>query len=122
MGTRTLDPDEKAAKDPFAVAFGHRLSAIRRAKAPKLTGGELGQQVGATKTNVSHWENGVHMPDIKTLAAICDVLDCSADRLLGRSLDVYSPAALEEAKAYDALPADQQKKWRTMRLALFSAA
>jgi hypothetical protein len=54
------------------------------------------------------------------MAALCDVLDCSADRLLGRSLDAYSPAALEEAKAYDALPSEQQKKWRTMRLALFS--
>jgi transcriptional regulator with XRE-family HTH domain len=122
MSKPTVLAEQKAHKDAFAVAFGNRLRSVREAKEPKLTQEALGSQVGAKKANVSQWENGSHMPDLKSLAALCDVLGCSADRLLGRSLDAYSPAALEEAKAYDALPSEQQKKWRTMRRALFSPA
>jgi transcriptional regulator with XRE-family HTH domain len=50
-----------------------------------VTGDALGIEAGATKTNISHWENGVHMPDLAQLAALCDALECSADRLLGRA-------------------------------------
>lgn len=111
-------------KEPsaFAVSFGRRLREAREAKTPKMTQPQLGAQVGAAKARISQWENGTHMPDLEHLAALCDALGCSADWLLGRAGQKLSAAALEEARAYDALPKEQQHKWRAMRLTLFAPA
>lgn len=109
-------------KDPFAVAFGNRLKRAREALFPPMTQEALGEQIGAKKPNISQWENGTHMPDFKTLDALCNVLQCSADRLLGRAEERFSAEALVEAHAFDKLPPEQQQKWRAMRLALFAQA
>lgn len=121
MGKRAVKREDEKPLNEFAVAFGARLKETRLAKNPAITGDALGAQIGATKTNVSHWETGKHMPDLETLAAICNVLGCSADSLLGRDERVLSAAAMAEAKAFDALPPEDQKKWRAMRLALFTS-
>jgi transcriptional regulator with XRE-family HTH domain len=122
MGKKSGDVQTGTGSNPFAVAFGRRLRELREAKQPKLTQEALGGQIAAKKANVSQWENGAHMPSLEMLAALCDVLGCSADYLLGRTQLTISPKALEEAKAFDELPPEQQKKWRAMRLTLFSTA
>jgi transcriptional regulator with XRE-family HTH domain len=113
---------KKPKKPPsaFAVAFGLRLAAKRDARG--LTGEQLAGMIGKTKNNVSHWEHAVHMPDIEVFAGLCGALDCSADEFLGREHQQLSAAALEEARAFERLPPEQQKKWRTMRLTLFGRA
>lgn len=120
MSSKVVKAEQQ--RDPFAVAFGERLRDARQAKLPKMTQDDLGAQIGAKKANISQWENGSHMPDLKSLRAICDTLGCSADTLLGRVPGTVSAAAMEEARAYDALPKDQQHKWRAMRLTLFAPA
>jgi transcriptional regulator with XRE-family HTH domain len=123
VGKRADNEGKEKKRDPFAVAFGVRLRDARLAKVkPPLTGEALGTMVGATKMTISHWENGVHMPDLAQLAALADALGCSADQLLGRSPVGLSAEALEEARAYEELPAVERKKWRAMRLTLFSPA
>lgn len=117
---KASDDKAEASRDAFAVEFGKRLRAAREAK--QMTGTALGSQLGATKTNVSQWENGTHMPDLKTLAALCDALTCSADALLGRAFTDLSAGALEEARAFDSLERDDQRKWRTLRLTMFTPA
>lgn len=114
------ESSEGKSKDPFAVAFGIRLRNAREAE--ELTQQELGSQIGAKKANISQWENGSHMPDLRSMDAICNVLKCSGDWLLGRALPEFSAAALQEARFYDGLPKEQQVKWRTMRLTLFTPA
>lgn len=113
--------DQRDAPNEFAIAFGARLREARLAKNPVITGEALGNQVGAKKANVSQWETGKHMPDLETLSAICDVLDCSADRLLGREEHGLSAAAVAEAKAFDVLSQEDRRKWRALRLTLFGA-
>lgn len=122
MSKKSGEGRPKKPRDPFAVAFGARLREVRDAKIPKLTGDALGAQLGGTKTTISHWESGEHMPDLKNLVALCDALGCSADQLLGRRFGGLSAAALEEARAYDELPEGLQRKWRAMRLTMFSTA
>lgn len=118
MGKKT----EKRYPNPFSIAFGVTLRELREAKKPDMTQTALASQVGSSKTNVSHWEKGTHMPDVETLRAICDTFNCSADELLGRATATVSAAAMEEARAFDALPKEQQTKWRAMRLTLFTPA
>lgn len=40
--------------------------------------------IGLSTATASHWKSGV-IPKADALAAICEVLDCSADYLIGRS-------------------------------------
>lgn len=38
---------------------------------------------------VSHWETGTRFPNIETLIKICDLFQCTADEILGRtSMDI----------------------------------
>jgi transcriptional regulator with XRE-family HTH domain len=120
MVTKRAAAKKKKEPSAFAVAFGSRLRSAREAKS--LTGEALGLQVAKTKHDVSHWENAVHMPDLEVFAALCDALGCSADDLLGRGHRALSASALAEARAFDGLPPEMQKKWRTMRLTLFATA
>lgn len=46
-------------------------------------------KIGLSAAAASHWKSGV-MPKADALAAVCDVLDCSADYLLGRTDRVSS--------------------------------
>lgn len=110
------------AADPFKVAFGRRMRELRSAKVPPLTQERLGQQLAVKKANISQWESGSHTPKLEALSALCDVLECSADYLLGRNYHGFSAEALEEARVYDTLAPDDKRKWRAMRRAMFVPA
>ncbi len=116
----SMSKKPKKPKEPLAIAVGQRIRQGREAK--DWTQPELGVKVGASKSNLSQWENGSHMPDLKSLLALCGALGVSPNDLLGVTASPVSAAALEEAKAYDSLPPEQQTKWRKMRLTLFAPA
>jgi transcriptional regulator with XRE-family HTH domain len=44
----------------------------------------LAERINVTKVSVSGYETGNRLPDIRLLSKICDVLQCSADYLLGK--------------------------------------
>jgi transcriptional regulator with XRE-family HTH domain len=100
----------------FGVGFKDRLSQARKAKG--LSQETLGEAVdGMSKQGISHWETGRYEPNIDQLERLCEVLECSADWLiLGRSQEGLPPDAIEQARFFDKLPAEQKKKWRAMRM------
>jgi transcriptional regulator with XRE-family HTH domain len=102
------------------MGFTQRLREARDAKA--LTGTELGRRLAVTKASVSHWENGRYEPNLDQLKALCDELAVSADWLLERDETGLSAEALQEARAYEALSQEDRRKWRAMRLTMFTPA
>ena len=48
---------------------------------------EFSQLIGVNNTRVSNWETGTNRPDADIIAAICKVLQISADELL----DIHLP-------------------------------
>lgn len=60
--------------------FGRVLQEVRIQKG--LSQYQLGALVGVSGKAVSKWENGVSKPAHRTLAALCEVLDITADTLL----------------------------------------
>jgi transcriptional regulator with XRE-family HTH domain len=105
------------------MGFGGQLKKARKAQG--LTGEYLGSQLGVSKQTISHWESGRYEPGVEQLRGLCNVLKVSADWLLERedleALDL-PPDALEEARTYAALKADDRRKWKLMRKAMFSPA
>ncbi len=83
--------------------FGKILRRIREEKG--LTQGELARLVGVGRPTLSNWERGVEHPSIAALARLADVLEVSADRLLGRNppAKVREGAAGEPVSASDPL-------------------
>lgn len=69
------------ASDSAAVAIGRRIASMRGYR--RLTQSELGQSLGITKQTLSGYERGRHVPDATMVALMYEVLDCSADYLLG---------------------------------------
>ncbi len=61
--------------------FGRRISECRQNM--NMTQEELAGRVGVTPQALSKWERGISFPDIALLAALCQVLNISADYLLG---------------------------------------
>lgn len=108
------------AELPYApwMGFKERLREARNAAG--LSGQALGAKLAVSKATVSHWENGRYEPSIAQLKALCDELGVSADWLMERSVLALSAEALAEARAYEAMPAEDRRKWRAMRLTMFS--
>jgi len=48
-----------------------------------LTQGALGKKIGQTSQSINQYESGKRSMSIDTLLKVIDVLDCSADELLG---------------------------------------
>ena len=69
---------EETAMDE--TTMGGRIAARRRAK--NLTQQQLADQLGVTNKAVSKWETDQGCPDIKTIPALCSVLELTADQLL----------------------------------------
>ena len=63
-----------------APAIGRRIAQARRDK--KLTGQQLADALGITKSAVSQWETGQTFPDFKGLVGICVELQISADFII----------------------------------------
>jgi transcriptional regulator with XRE-family HTH domain len=115
------------AELPYALSMGfkERLREARLTAGPEgkpLSGTVLGSKIAVSKATISHWENGRYEPSLEQLMALCDQLQVSADWLLGRETTTLSAEALKEARAYQALPEDARRKWRAMRLTMFSTA
>jgi transcriptional regulator with XRE-family HTH domain len=60
--------------------MGARLRVARKRR--KLTGEQLGQRIGVSKSAISQWEKDAALPALENLVALCEVLDVSADYLL----------------------------------------
>ena len=72
---------EEAFKDKKIEEFSTRLD-----KAIKLSGlsqKEFARKIKVTEVSVSRYVNGSREPNIETLRKICEVLDVTADWLLG---------------------------------------
>jgi transcriptional regulator with XRE-family HTH domain len=102
------------------MGFPDRLKEAR--SATDLNGQALGNLLGVSKSTISHWENGRYEPSLAQLTALCEVLKVSADWLLEREKVKLSAEALQEAQHYEQLGPEEKRKWRTMRLTMFSAS
>lgn len=61
--------------------FGKKISECRQNR--NMTQEVLAGRIGVTPQALSKWERGISYPDIPLLAQLCQVLDISADYLLG---------------------------------------
>ena len=75
-------------------SIGLRIKEARLAKNMKQD--ELAARIGAkTPSAVSTWEIGKAKPDCVTLLRICEVLEVSADQLLGIKTEKEMPSGAE---------------------------
>jgi transcriptional regulator with XRE-family HTH domain len=65
--------------------FSQRLNKLRQKK--NISHEKLANELGLTRTTISHWENGIRLPSLETAAALADYFDVSLDYLVGRSDD-----------------------------------
>ena len=84
--------------------FGTRLAECRRNK--NFTQDELANRLGVTPQALSKWEKGMSSPDISMVCSICEVLDISADYLLGTG-----PGKLAENEDINGW----EKSWNSLR-------
>lgn len=63
--------------------FGSRISRLRQNK--NLTQEQLAARIGVTPQALSRWECGQSLPDLSLLTEVCQILEVSADELLGIS-------------------------------------
>lgn len=63
------------------------MNNIKNARKEKgFTQKELAEKVGVTQGNLSAWETDRWKPDMNSLKKLCEVLECSADYLLGQEI------------------------------------
>ncbi|MCT4611488.1 MAG: helix-turn-helix domain-containing protein [Pelagimonas sp.] len=60
---------------------GENIQRLRRAAG--LTQAALGEEIGVTNTAVSNWEQGLAEPTLQNVLRLCEVLNTTADQLLG---------------------------------------
>lgn len=58
-----------------------KLKEVRERKG--LTQGALAKKIGQTSQSINQYESGKRSMSVDTLLKVIDVLDCSADELLG---------------------------------------
>lgn len=63
--------------------FSERLKRLRKAKG--LTQKEAAQALNVTERNYQFWEGNKNKPGYDAIVAICNLMGCSADYLLGRT-------------------------------------
>lgn len=63
--------------------FGSRISRLRQNK--NMTQEQLAARIGVTPQALSRWERGQSLPDLFLLTEACQILEVSADELLGIS-------------------------------------
>ena len=78
---RALQEQLRQAEAERLKEFGLRLKAARESAG--LTQQQLGDAVEVGRTQVTNLEAGKTDTSMSTLRAICDVLQCSADELMG---------------------------------------
>ena len=63
--------------------FGNKLKAVRKNRG--MTQLELAKRLNVVKGTISAYEQGLSYPTVETLIKLCDILETSADYLLGIS-------------------------------------
>lgn len=72
------------------MTIGSRIRAAREAKG--MTQPQLAEMIGnITSNGISMWENNKNRPDFDRLSKLCEILDISADEILGIKIDVNRP-------------------------------
>ena len=61
--------------------LGETICQYRQMK--KMTQDEFASRLGVTPQAISKWERGNGLPDVSLLGDICQILDISANTLLG---------------------------------------
>lgn len=56
---------------------------------------DLATRLHARQQTIGNYETGERSPDVETILKLCEIFDCSADYLLGRS-DLPSPELSDE--------------------------
>ncbi len=64
--------------------FADVLRQLRKSRG--LTQARFAELMNVAQATVASWENGTRKPDIETISQIADVLEVSADYLLGRTM------------------------------------
>jgi transcriptional regulator with XRE-family HTH domain len=100
------------------MGFRERLRSARDAKG--LTGEALGAQLGVSKQTISHWEAGRYEPNVEQIRGLCNVLKITPNYLFEVDDTALPPDALEEARIYARLGVEDQRRWRTIRQAMFT--
>lgn len=99
----------------FWMGFNERLKEARLAA--DLTGEKLGEAIGCSKQNISHWEAGRYEPNLTFIIRLCEVLDVPSDWLvLGKAPEELSAGAIREARFYDTLSPEGKRKWETAKM------
>lgn len=70
---------------------------------------DLAEKTGIMQKTISNYENGVSYPNSLNLTKISDVLDVSADWLLGRTEDRFSATARAAAQLITELDEEDQR-------------
>lgn len=68
-----------------------------------MTDAQLAKELGCVQSTVFHWKLGTYLPRADYVKKICEILQCSADDLLGVELE--KPDRLSRAMATDLLKA-----------------
>lgn len=63
--------------------FSARIKELRQSK--KLTQKQMAELLGTTERNYQYYESGAREPNLETFVDISDILNVSADYLVGRS-------------------------------------
>lgn len=63
------------------MTFGQNLKRIRKGK--KLTQEQLAKSIGVNVYTIKMWENDHFEPNTRNLQAVCQVLGCRAEDLIG---------------------------------------
>lgn len=70
------------------MIIGERVKEARKNK--NLSQQQLGDMLGVSKVSICGYENGVRIPTMENFVQLLDILDLSADYLLGRDINVVS--------------------------------
>ena len=104
------------------MAFGNMeksmvsIKALRKSKS--MTQKELAQALGISRATVAKYEAGLWTPNMDMIMKLSDVLGCTTDYLLGRTIFPYSELTTLEDKFLGAFFAadrsEQQAVWKIL--------
>lgn len=69
-------------KDNLQVIFSKRLNEIM--KYSQLSYADLARKLNISKATMSMYKNEKAIPSLETFSKLCDILDVSADYILGK--------------------------------------
>lgn len=87
--------------ESFAQEFGLMVYEARQALG--MSQKELAQRIGAAQGTICMYESGKRIPNIKTLALLCDALWVSANQLLPKPKHVLVVPDEKQMDIYDVI-------------------